>query len=251
MRNRALGPLHFAPCLSPFRSTSYVTRGGVGGGADNHLDHHDHHDTDHGRNNPDNDGNGNNDDNNNNCDNNGNGNDGDNDDGAGHGGAADDEAGHHPMHRAAADALPAHEVQFLVVLSCLISVSVNFSTFLVIGKTSPVTYQVLGHLKTCLVLAIGFVFLHNPFSWRNFAGISVAMLGMLAYSYCQVQESKARDAEKAAMTQACAPPAPPSPSPFSPPSAESSRESDPLLTLDGEKSGNTEEPAYLKRDTRN
>nr|GMD28323.1 UDP-xylose transporter 3 [Ipomoea batatas] len=48
---------------------------------------------------------------------------------------------------------------------------VNFSTFLVIGKTSPVTYQVLGHLKTCLVLAFGYVLLRDPFSWRNILGI--------------------------------------------------------------------------------
>ncbi|KAJ6809652.1 putative membrane protein [Iris pallida] len=48
----------------------------------------------------------------------------------------------------------AHQYSVLVlgfiVLSCLIAVSVNFSTFLVIGTTSPVTYQVLGHLKTAL-----------------------------------------------------------------------------------------------------
>uniref|UniRef100_A0A6V7QRD8 Sugar phosphate transporter domain-containing protein n=1 Tax=Ananas comosus var. bracteatus TaxID=296719 RepID=A0A6V7QRD8_ANACO len=58
-------------------------------------------------------------------------------------------------------------VLVFIVLSCLISVSVNFSTFLVIGKTSPVTYQVLGHLKTCLVLTFGYVLLHDPFNWRN------------------------------------------------------------------------------------
>lgn len=70
-----------------------------------------------------------------------------------------------------------------IVLSCMISVSVNFSTFLVIGKTSPVTYQVLGHLKTCLVLAFGYVLLHDPFSWRNILGILVAVVGMVLYSY--------------------------------------------------------------------
>ncbi|CAI9298856.1 UDP-xylose transporter 2 isoform X1 [Lactuca sativa] len=70
-----------------------------------------------------------------------------------------------------------------IVLSCMISVSVNFSTFLVIGKTSPVTYQVLGHLKTCLVLAFGYVLLHDPFSWRNILGILIAVVGMVLYSY--------------------------------------------------------------------
>ncbi|XP_047311443.1 UDP-xylose transporter 3 [Impatiens glandulifera] len=75
------------------------------------------------------------------------------------------------------------QVLAFIVLSCLISVSVNFSTFLVIGKTSPVTYQVLGHLKTCLVLGFGYVLLHEPFSWRNILGILVAVVGMVLYSY--------------------------------------------------------------------
>ncbi|KAJ4915228.1 putative membrane protein [Raphanus sativus] len=80
------------------------------------------------------------------------------------------------------------QVVFFIVLSCLISVSVNFSTFLVIGKTSPVTYQVLGHLKTCLVLAFGYVLLKDPFNWRNILGIMVAVIGMVVYSYfCSVE----------------------------------------------------------------
>ncbi|KAK9230010.1 hypothetical protein WN944_022977 [Citrus x changshan-huyou] len=85
--------------------------------------------------------------------------------------------------------------KFFIVLSCLISVSVNFSTFLVIGKTSPVTYQVLGHLKTCLVLAFGYVLLHDPFSWRNILGILIAVIGMVLYSYCCSLESQQKASE--------------------------------------------------------
>lgn len=81
------------------------------------------------------------------------------------------------------------EVLAFIVLSCLISISVNFSTFLVIGKTSAVTYQVLGHLKTCLVLAFGYVLLHDPFSWHNIFGILIAVVGMVLYSYCCTIES--------------------------------------------------------------
>ncbi|KAF3555448.1 hypothetical protein F2Q69_00012222 [Brassica cretica] len=86
-----------------------------------------------------------------------------------------------------------------ITLSCLIAVSVNFSTFLVIGKTSPVTYQVLGHLKTCLVLAFGYTLLHDPFTPRNIAGILIAVLGMLLYSYfCSVaSKSKQGSSESA------------------------------------------------------
>ncbi|KAG2669829.1 hypothetical protein I3843_14G052500 [Carya illinoinensis] len=90
------------------------------------------------------------------------------------------------------------QVLFFIVLSCLISVSVNFSTFLVIGKTSPVTYQVLGHLKTCLVLAFGYVLLHDPFSWRNILGILVAVVGMVLYSYCCSLESQQKANEASA-----------------------------------------------------
>ncbi|CAN0898837.1 UDP-xylose transporter 1 [Linum grandiflorum] len=77
-----------------------------------------------------------------------------------------------------------------IMLSCLIAVAVNFSTFMVIGKTSPVTYQVLGHLKTCLVLLLGYTLLHDPFSYRNIVGILVAMGGMVLYSYFCTQEGK-------------------------------------------------------------
>ncbi|KAG2399478.1 UDP-xylose transporter [Vigna angularis] len=83
----------------------------------------------------------------------------------------------------------------VIILSCLISIAVNFSTFLVIGKTSPVTYQVLGHLKTCLVLAFGYIIVHDPFSWRNILGIMVAMVGMIIYSYCCVLESQQKPVE--------------------------------------------------------
>lgn len=86
-------------------------------------------------------------------------------------------------------------VLFFIVLSCLISVSVNFSTFLVIGKTSAVTYQVLGHLKTCLVLAFGYTLLRDPFSWRNILGILIAVLGMVLYSYYFNHESQRKAIE--------------------------------------------------------
>lgn len=93
------------------------------------------------------------------------------------------------------------EVLAFITLSCLISVSVNFSTFMVIGKTSPVTYQVLGHLKTCLVLAFGYLLLHNPFSWRNISGILIALGGMVLYSYTFTRESREKSMETSVLPQ--------------------------------------------------
>lgn len=88
-----------------------------------------------------------------------------------------------------------------IILSCVISVSVNFSTFLVIGKTSPVTYQVLGHLKTCLVLGFGYTLLHDPFTWRNILGILIAILGMALYSYVCTRENKKKQSSSGDLSQ--------------------------------------------------
>ncbi|KAJ4977939.1 hypothetical protein NE237_008719 [Protea cynaroides] len=107
------------------------------------------------------------------------------------------------------------QVLVFIVLSCLISVSVNFSTFLVIGKTSPVTYQVLGHLKTCLVLAFGYVLLHDPFNWRNILGILIAIVGMILYSYFCSFEGQQKSSEAAAQL-----------------SQEKEKESDPLISVE-------------------
>ena len=97
-------------------------------------------------------------------------------------------------------------------LSCAIAISVNFSTFLVIGKCDAVTYQVLGHLKTVLILVLGFVLLKNPANPRAIGGIGIAMLGMVAYAH---EESKAaasppqavleKESEKAAHGEAAHP----------------------------------------------
>lgn len=42
-----------------------------------------------------------------------------------------------------------------ILLSCVFALGVNISNYLVLGKTSPLTYQVLGHLKTILILILG------------------------------------------------------------------------------------------------
>lgn len=87
-------------------------------------------------------------------------------------------------------------VIFFILLSCLIAILVNFSTFMVIGKCDAVTYQVLGHLKTCLVLGFGFLVLGNPASWRNITGILIALIGMVAYAHCE-QKDAAKAKEQA------------------------------------------------------
>ena len=54
---------------------------------------------------------------------------------------------------------------------------VNISNYLVLGKTSPLTYQVLGHMKTVLILILGFTVFKKPVDIRNVIGITIAMVG--------------------------------------------------------------------------
>eukprot|EP00659_Diplonema_papillatum_P012392 gene12392-19166_t len=49
------------------------------------------------------------------------------------------------------------ELIVLLLVSCVCAFCINLSVFIIVGKTSPVTYQVVGHVKTILVIVGDFV----------------------------------------------------------------------------------------------
>jgi len=63
---------------------------------------------------------------------------------------------------------------------------VNLSGFLVIGKATPVTYNVVTHCKTVVVILGGFVLFGSPLMLKNFFGIMVTLSGAISYSYFNV-----------------------------------------------------------------
>ena len=96
-------------------------------------------------------------------------------------------------------------------VTCGLAVAVNIVTYALIGKTSPVTYQVVGHLKTVLILLGGYLFftaaaasVHAPADneaaneasdgsttttttattpgYGNVLGATIALVGMVLYS---------------------------------------------------------------------
>ncbi len=77
--------------------------------------------------------------------------------------------------------------------TCLLAIAVNLCSFGLIGKTSAVTYQVVGHAKTCLVLIGGFIMMPTNASssdlLKNIIGVIIAFLGVLLYSYYNLQDS--------------------------------------------------------------
>ena len=74
------------------------------------------------------------------------------------------------------------EVVSCILLSCCLALEVNISNYLVLGKTSPLTYQVLGHVKTILLLIISFYLFSYKLEKNNIMGIAIAMGGVIAYS---------------------------------------------------------------------
>lgn len=78
-----------------------------------------------------------------------------------------------------------------ILLSAVLGLLVSLSTFLVIGATSSLTYNVVGHLKTCIILTGGCVFFGDEMPLKKFLGIAVSLGGMVWYSQIKLQEAAA------------------------------------------------------------
>jgi len=82
----------------------------------------------------------------------------------------------------------------LILVSCILAIAVNVTSASLIGKTSAVTYQVVGHMKTCLVLIGGFMLfplnVSNLDLAKNISGILVAMTGVILYGHLKLSEQQ-------------------------------------------------------------
>lgn len=77
-------------------------------------------------------------------------------------------------------------------LTCIISVLVNLSQFLCLGRFSATTFQVMGHLKTISILIGGVFLFGETLSRSQVAGMALAVLGMILYSFLH-SENQVRD----------------------------------------------------------
>ncbi|KXZ44800.1 hypothetical protein GPECTOR_62g915 [Gonium pectorale] len=80
-----------------------------------------------------------------------------------------------------------------IVVSAMLGVLVSLSTFLVIGSTSSLTYNIVGHFKTVIILAGGCVLFGDKMPWKRLAGIMLTMLGIAWYTYLSVQTTTAAE----------------------------------------------------------
>ncbi|KAK7277390.1 hypothetical protein RIF29_18541 [Crotalaria pallida] len=69
-----------------------------------------------------------------------------------------------------------------IIMSCTIAVGTNLSQFICIGRFTAVSFQVLGHMKTILVLIMGFFFFGKEgLNLHVVFGMIIAVVGMIWY----------------------------------------------------------------------
>ncbi len=56
----------------------------------------------------------------------------------------------------------------------------------VIGATSSLTYNVVGHIKTVIILTGGCLFFGDEMPLKKFLGIATAMMGIVWYSQARL-----------------------------------------------------------------
>ncbi|CAI5981416.1 unnamed protein product [Closterium sp. NIES-65] len=78
-----------------------------------------------------------------------------------------------------------------ITLSCCLAVVCNLSAYLCIGKFSASTYQVLGHMKTVLVLVLGVVLFDSAISLKGILGMCIAVTGMVMYGHATATQASA------------------------------------------------------------
>nr|CAD7460686.1 unnamed protein product [Timema tahoe] len=71
----------------------------------------------------------------------------------------------------------------LVVASCATAFFVNLSIYWIIGNTSPLTYNMVGHMKFCLTVLGGVLLFHDPFHVNQVVGIVCTIVGVTMYAH--------------------------------------------------------------------
>lgn len=78
----------------------------------------------------------------------------------------------------------------MVFLSCTIAFLVNVSIYWIIGKTSPLTYNMFGHLKFCLTVIGGYLIFNEPMSFMQILGVILTFSGVTLYAHFKVCKIK-------------------------------------------------------------
>eukprot|EP00040_Diaphanoeca_grandis_P019852 m.105164 g.105164 ORF g.105164 m.105164 type:complete len:327 (+) comp27624_c1_seq1:80-1060(+) len=88
----------------------------------------------------------------------------------------------------------------MVIFSGFFGLLVSLSTFLMIGATSALTYNIVGHLKTVTILTVGVVYFGDSVNSKKLFGIMIALIGVIWYSKIKLDKQQAQQAAAAVNT---------------------------------------------------
>lgn len=89
---------------------------------------------------------------------------------------------------------------FHIVASCLFAVFLNLSNYFVLSMVSPLTYQILNHCKTILVILSGVIFFGELPSSKVITGMIVVIVGVIIYTE-ENRQQQIRKADQILSTQ--------------------------------------------------
>ncbi|XP_071874306.1 solute carrier family 35 member E3-like isoform X1 [Bombus fervidus] len=78
----------------------------------------------------------------------------------------------------------------MVVLSAIIAFFVNLTSYWIIGKTSPLTYNMVGHSKFCLLLLGGSLIFHETLAINQVIGIILTLVGIILYAHVKIKDTQ-------------------------------------------------------------
>nr|XP_034185278.1 solute carrier family 35 member E3-like isoform X2 [Osmia lignaria] len=74
----------------------------------------------------------------------------------------------------------------MVILSGIVAFLVNLTSYWIIGKTSPLTYNMAGHFKFCLLLLGGSLLFHETLNINQVIGITLTLIGIILYAHVKI-----------------------------------------------------------------
>ncbi|USW54360.1 Putative sugar phosphate transporter domain-containing protein [Septoria linicola] len=78
----------------------------------------------------------------------------------------------------------------LIAVSGLLACLINLSQFVIINEAGPVSSTVVGHFKTCSIIAMGWMVSGKSLTDGSLLGIALAIGGIVAYSYVMQRQAR-------------------------------------------------------------
>ncbi|XP_076653321.1 solute carrier family 35 member E3-like [Halictus rubicundus] len=84
----------------------------------------------------------------------------------------------------------------MVALSGVVAFFVNLTSYWIIGKTSPLTYNMVGHSKFCLLLLGGSLIFHETLAINQVIGITLTLVGIILYAHVKMKDTQIATTEE-------------------------------------------------------